>query len=593
MNALTSVLGPAPLVSVASPVPPSFAIAANQVMAWTELPETRRRDMASALMTAARMLGLPPEAVPCEVAWLNARLFQRPPASFGIGARRFRNVMSDLRAVLRRLGLHAERGYGEVGLPEAWRDLLGGIRHPAQRAGLRAFARFCAGRSLGPAEISDQVLAAYAAEDAASRLSAGGAGRAADIARVWNSIIQGSLSAATLPSLTAPRRREPYTLPFEAYPISFQAEVARFRDRLACATGTEVFALDGPGRRLRPATVAVRVFALRQAAAALVLQGMAPTDLTSLRDLVEPVERAGRILDHFHQRADGRAGGQMAIIAETLRQVAKYQVRLAGPALQQIEAWCRRTRPRRQQGLSGKVRDRLRRLIEPRSRALLLHLPGELLRRARQPNQDASVAARWAMLATAIEILLVCPLRMRNLTGLRLDQHLQRLDVRGNRITHLILAETETKNSEALEWPLPPESAKLIDAYIRDFRPSLASGVNPYLFPGADGGSRTQNALAVAITGIIEREVGVRVHPHLLRHFAAWLHLSAYPGEYEMVRRVLGHRSVQTTITMYCGLEAPAAAKRFDAVVLRERASSQAVAAAAWRRPARRKGDGA
>jgi hypothetical protein len=27
------------------------------------------------------------------------------------------------------------------------------------------------------------------------------------------------------------------------------------------------------------------------------------------------------------------------------------------------------------------------------------------------------------------------------------------------------------------------------------------------------------------------------------------------PGDYETVRRMLGHRNIQTTITFYCGLE--------------------------------------
>lgn len=75
-------------------------------------------------------------------------------------------------------------------------------------------------------------------------------------------------------------------------------------------------------------------------------------------------------------------------------------------------------------------------------------------------------------LATVIEILLICPMRMKNLAGLRLDRHLQRIDGRGRRISHLILAESETRNSEPLEWPVPPESARLTEAYIRELRPA-------------------------------------------------------------------------------------------------------------------------
>jgi integrase len=179
---------------------------------------------------------------------------------------------------------------------------------------------------------------------------------------------------------------------------------------------------------------------------------------------------------------------------------------------------------------------------------------------------------------------------MKNLTELRLDRHLQRVGGRGaRRITHIVLQETETKNAEPLEWPLPPDSARLLETYISHYRPAIADPASPYLFPATTStGPRAQNTIAAALTLAVERDVGVQIHPHLLRHFAAWLYLTTHPGEYEMVRRVLGHRSVETTIAAYCGLEAPAAAQRFDALVLRERTATRAVARAAWAAKPRR-----
>ena len=90
-----------------------------------------------------------------------------------------------------------------------------------------------------------------------------------------------------------------------------------------------------------------------------------------------------------------------------------------------------------------------------------------------------SAGGTWArlMLATAIEILLVCPLRMRNLAALRLDRHLLRLSRGGRRITHLVIDGDETKNEELVEWPLPEPSAKLVEAWVRTWRPLLASVV--------------------------------------------------------------------------------------------------------------------
>ena len=43
--------------------------------------------------------------------------------------------------------------------------------------------------------------------------------------------------------------------------------------------------------------------------------------------------------------------------------------------------------------------------------------------------------------------------------------------------------------------------------------------------------------------------------------------LEAHPGAYEDVRRLLGHKSMQTTINFYAGLEATAAINRYNDVL--------------------------
>ena len=48
---------------------------------------------------------------------------------------------------------------------------------------------------------------------------------------------------------------------------------------------------------------------------------------------------------------------------------------------------------------------------------------------------------------------------------------------------------------------------------------------------------------------------------------AAWL-LMAEPGNYELVRRVLGHKNLETTIRFYVGLESLPALKHYHQTVL-------------------------
>jgi integrase len=42
---------------------------------------------------------------------------------------------------------------------------------------------------------------------------------------------------------------------------------------------------------------------------------------------------------------------------------------------------------------------------------------------------------------------------------------------------------------------------------------------------------------------------------HQFRHAAAAIFLKHNPGQYELVRRMLGHRNIATTMNFYVGLE--------------------------------------
>jgi integrase len=55
---------------------------------------------------------------------------------------------------------------------------------------------------------------------------------------------------------------------------------------------------------------------------------------------------------------------------------------------------------------------------------------------------------------------------------------------------------------------------------------------------------------------------------HQFRHAAGALILQHRPGEYELVRRLLGHRNVQTTVNAYVGLENIQASEIFSRIVM-------------------------
>ncbi len=81
-----------------------------------------------------------------------------------------------------------------------------------------------------------------------------------------------------------------------------------------------------------------------------------------------------------------------------------------------------------------------------------------------------------------------------------------------------------------------------------------------------------------------ERELGLRLTPHQFRHACGLVYLTADPGGHEVVRHLLGQRSIATTVKHYAGMEAAAALRRYDAVVLERQEEAVAIPAPGSRR---------
>ncbi|MGC2080246.1 MAG: site-specific integrase [Xanthobacteraceae bacterium] len=159
--------------------------------------------------------------------------------------------------------------------------------------------------------------------------------------------------------------------------------------------------------------------------------------------------------------------------------------------------------------------------------------------------------------------MLYIPIRIKNLAGLRIDRHLQTF---GDR-TFLSIASDETKNAVAIDRELPAQLARQIEIYIRKYRPVLLKTPSPWLFPGENGGERPAGGFGQQIADFIAKEVGVVLTPHQFRHLAAKLYLDQHPDGFETVRRLLDHKSIETTMRNYRELEAALASKRYASVL--------------------------
>jgi integrase len=301
-----------------------------------------------------------------------------------------------------------------------------------------------------------------------------------------------------------------------------------------------------------------------------VKEGVSIEDLRLLADLVLPsVVRV--ILDHYLAKNGGKVVSFTIDLAERLYSVAKVYVRAPEAQSQVLKRYCVKLRAARgrRPGLTPKNMAVIRQFKDPANRARLKALPGKLFDEALKEQDAPTQAAVKASIALGIQILLVGPMRLANLAALSLEDNVVR--VGGIEPScHLVIPPEDVKNEQPLEYPLPKVVNEMLALYLTVFRPRLCRSDNPWLFPGEFDGHKTKGTLSGQIIETIMKELGIRVTPHQFRHLAAAFILEKDPANYEFVRRVLGHKNLQTTIKFYIGLETLEAVRKFSAMALED-----------------------
>jgi len=290
--------------------------------------------------------------------------------------------------------------------------------------------------------------------------------------------------------------------------------------------------------------------------------------LTSLSALVAP-DVVEKILDAYWAK-NGETPKTFTInLACRFYAIARETKCVDEAACERLDQMRRDLEDERRGGLTDKNTAFLRQVLTPGVWSRVVNLPMEMMKAARSQQSYAPVrAAVTAQLAVAIAILTVAPVRLANLTAIRLDINLIKPDGPDSNYW-LVFPDYDVKNRVRLQYPLEPYLTGLIDEYVHDFRPTLLRGRNEdWLFPGQRGGAKGKISFSGQITDRIYKATGLRMTVHQFRHAAGALILQRRPGEYELVRLLLGHLNVQTTINAYIGLENIRASEIFSEIVL-------------------------
>jgi integrase len=330
---------------------------------------------------------------------------------------------------------------------------------------------------------------------------------------------------------------------------------------------------------LRPASLFNREFQLRQFVSALAQRGRDPDSLRSLADLVA-ISTVKEGLRFFLERTQNKRTQQIHHIACFLTATARHWVKVDAAHLEALRRICRGLDPRNV-GLTTKNRTRLRQFDDPKNVQALLVLPQRLVASASRGTEPTHAKALSVQTALMIEILIMMPIRIKNLASLVLDRHILRGRGRGRSLVHLVIPGPETKNSVDFEAELPSSTVALLDLYIERYRPLLLDGPSSWLFPGRQNGQKSEQAIRSQIQTCVATKCGIKVNPHLFRHIAAKIHLDSNPGAYGFVRLIMGHKSVETTTRFYAGMEGAAALEHYDNSILKLRGKLTAQAKSA------------
>ena len=383
-----------------------------------------------------------------------------------------------------------------------------------------------------------------------------------DMGWAWNHAVAHIPGWPQIP-LTLVSRQVTWVLPWSTFPASLKEDVDRWLYRLS----GQDFAEDGPIRPARHNTLTTREYQLRAFASALVLRGRDHASLTSLAELltIENYQEGLRYYLDRHERKNSRTTHQMAGM---LTGVARHWLKADEATLTRMSVIARKLAPKTT-GMTQKNRNRLRPFESPEFMQRLLNLPQTLRHYVETKKITLREKRILAQMAVAIELLIFAPVRVGNLASIMLDQHL----ITVGKKRYLSFQTGEVKNDQDLDFELQDETSELIEWYMFNYR--QAPQGNLALFPGRNRDTKAKHTLGGQLTQTVKKFLGVEVHPHLFRQIAANAYLAVHPGGYEVVRQMLGHKQMATTMKYYAGPETRSAVRHFGAIISKLRAASR------------------
>lgn len=547
---------------------PTLAGVQNSLKTDTNLSPGQRAELVSAVSRLCEINGLSPADVIADPVVLRGLIARTPWLLAGLKKPSWNNIRSRLKRALSIAGIAIDRQRRNFKPNDEWEVLLAPLDR-RDRDELHRFAGWCTVRGFSPKVVTAILHADFMAYLEAQSLQRNPRERAHVVRRAWNRAI--AVPGSPYTQLPGPEPVGRPIMRWSDFPESLRAEYEVYAARIV-----EPDPLDEDHRSIKPITLQNYSKNLRIILTTMVEHGAAPVMFTTLADVVDPsVVKRAMTLCLGDSELDERARKYLQGLAIAALNVAAY-LDLDPAKGAQLKVLLKKVQFKAK-GMCKKNKERLIVVRDPALRATLINLPPRVAKDLANVTHPTVRQAQRMQMAVLAELLLHVPMRIRNAAELDLGDMI--VPPVGGKIGRwrIAIPEQEVKNQTAIDAELDDGLSALLDRYVKTFRPVLATAGSARLFTGQSGTSKGPSALAKQLAKFVWRETGIVIHAHLMRHIAAHLYLMANPGDYETVRRLLGHKDIATTIRFYAEQTAQVSFELYDAVIAKARLEASQV----------------
>lgn len=514
----------------------------------TSMPPERRRRMIGALRAVYRYSGRHLEAVPATMSAVREIFSKINPAAVGVQRPALHNT--------RNLVMHAMTRSGQVPelasyrkpqprLSPCWAAVRARIPSQSIRWSLEPFIHYANKEGIAPSEAGDQTCAAFCEHRMATSFRSTLEKGLRQAKRDWNRFRVAAPDLG-LPEVTLdPSRLRVLPVKRTEFPPSFREDVDRY---IEWCGGKDIFAENARPRALSPTTIATYERKIHRSACFLAAE-IGTARINSLRTLVEIANfktllRGVKANDHSEQQNETF---QTAVLLISL---ARDWLSLDQPHIKELEELRKRLK-KPEMKMTEKNKKLVSEFDDPEVLKRLIETPAKLWARVQKDKRTTRSPLATAQAAISISILTAMPIRLANLASLKFDRN---IILRPNGTSSLIIRAEDTKAGRDIEFDIPPHISNMLHEYRFVIAPRIVGAIPEWLFCRTDGVNKGMAQVRYLVQAYFKEYVGFHMNPHAFRHLAAKMILDANPGGHVLVQELLGHKSVETAIAFYAGL---------------------------------------